>query len=374
MKKRKISFIILFAVITSFSFAQTVEVINQYPFDRENEIIEIDASEFDATLDANLVITDQNNQEVPYQLIYNGNESVQSIIFPVTVKTGTKEVYTFSKGTPKPVQAKTFARFVPERKDDFAWENDLAAYRVYGPALASENPSNGVDLWLKKTEELVIDNFYKADLQDGKSYHDDHGKGLDCYKLDHTLGAGGIAPYVNGELLIGSYFDSYKVLENGPLRSTFTVTYEDVVINGELYQQQVTVSIDAGTILNKAVVRLEGKEQEIKLAPGIFLHDGKGTLQKASGLIIYGEDAITQTNQTNVGKSYVGVIVPGDSEYKIQKMHALLISDYTIGEEFTYYFGGGWSQWKFPTQKEWLNAVQDFSKQIRYPLSIAVVN
>ena len=86
MKKRKISFIALFAVITSFSFAQTVEVINQYPFDRENEIIEIDASEFNTTLNTNLVITDQNNQEVPYQLIYNGNESVQSIIFPVTVK------------------------------------------------------------------------------------------------------------------------------------------------------------------------------------------------------------------------------------------------------------------------------------------------
>ncbi len=374
MKKRKISFIILFAVIVSLSFAQTIEVINQYPFDRTNEIIEIDASEFNATLNSNLVITDQNNQEVPYQLIYNGKESVQSIIFPVTVKTGTKEVYTLSKGTPKPVVAKTFARFVPERKDDFAWENDMAAYRVYGPALADENPSNGIDLWLKKTEELVVDSFYKADLQYGISYHDDHGQGVDCYKVDHTLGAGGVAPYVNGELLIGNHFDSYKVLENGPLRSTFTITHNDVVINGELYQQDVTISIDAGTVLSKAVVKLEGAEQAIKLAPGIFLHNGKGTLQKAAGLIIYGEDAITQTDGTNVGRSYVGIIVPEESEYKIQKMHALLISDYTVGEEFTYYFGGGWSQWKFPTQKEWLIAVQDFSKQIKYPLSVKVVN
>ena len=53
MKKRKISFIILFAVIVSLSFAQTIEVINQYPFDRTNEIIEIDASEFN-TLNSNL--------------------------------------------------------------------------------------------------------------------------------------------------------------------------------------------------------------------------------------------------------------------------------------------------------------------------------
>ena len=44
---------------------------------------------------------------------------------------------------------KVFGRYVPERKDDIAWENEYAAFRFYGPALAPENPSNGVDLWLK---------------------------------------------------------------------------------------------------------------------------------------------------------------------------------------------------------------------------------
>ena len=29
----------------------------------------------------------------------------------------------------------TYARFVPEREDDFAWENDLVAFRAYGPAM-----------------------------------------------------------------------------------------------------------------------------------------------------------------------------------------------------------------------------------------------
>ena len=162
--------------------------------------------------------------------------------------------------------------------------------------------------------------------------------------------------------LSGNHFDSYKVLENGPLRSTFTITHNDVVINGELYQQDVTISIDAGTVLNKAVVKLEGAEQAIKLAPGIFLHNGKGTLQKAAGLIIYGEDAITQTDGTNVGRSYVGVIVPEESEYKIQKMHALLISDYPGESSLITLVVDGVSG--VSDSKEWLTAVQDFSKQI----------
>ena len=35
-------------------------------------------------------------------------------------------------------QATTYCCFLPERHDDFAWENDKVAYRMYGPALEFE--------------------------------------------------------------------------------------------------------------------------------------------------------------------------------------------------------------------------------------------
>ena len=38
------------------------------------------------------------------------------------------------------VTPKVYGRHVPERKDDFAWENEYAAFRMYGPALKPENP------------------------------------------------------------------------------------------------------------------------------------------------------------------------------------------------------------------------------------------
>lgn len=375
MKQNKFILTALLSAIAIIGTSQTkIEVTNQYSFDRTNEIIEIPSSDFNgSTLSENLILKDSTNKEIPYQLIYNGGETVQSIIFPVDVKTGTKAVYTLTAGTPKAIKAKTYARYIPERKDDFTWENDLAAYRMYGPALADENPSDGVDLWLKRTDELVVDSFYRGDLQYGKSYHADHGQGLDCYKVGHTLGAGGVAPYVNGELLIGNHYDTHKVLDNGPLRSTFTLTYNDVVINGKLYTKEITISTSAGTVLNKAVVKYIGEQQDIQLAAGIFLHDGKGALQRAPGLIVYGEDAITDETQENVGKNYVGVVLPDkEDEYKIQKITALLIKNYSIGDDFTYYFGGGWSKWKFPTQKEWLAAVRQFANEVRYPLTVKV--
>ena len=43
--------------------------------------------------------------------------------------------------TPEPT---TFARFVPERSDDFARENDKVAFRAYGPALHDSKEKSGV--------------------------------------------------------------------------------------------------------------------------------------------------------------------------------------------------------------------------------------
>lgn len=375
MTKKTFYLLIFLTIISSTTFSQkTIEITNQYPFDRTNEMVEIDANTFGNLKAADFILKDVDNQEIPYQLIYNGKETPQSIIFPATVKTGTKVIYTISAGKPAVVAAKTSARHIAERKGDFAWENDLAAYRFFGAGSLEEDPSNGVDLWLKRTDELVVDSFYRGEVNYGKTYHQDNGQGLDCYTVGKTLGAGGIAAYTDSTLWIGGHYNSQKVLDNGPLRSTFTLTYDTVNIKGKKYKQEITITTDAGAVLNKAVVKYIGAKQPMQLATGITLHDGKGKLQKGTGLIIYGEKAISPVGDVPSGDNYVAVILPQkETAYKIQNLHALLLSNYIPGNEFTYYFGGGWSKWQFPTQKDWLAAVQQFSKQIKYPFTIKVV-
>src|SRR6187549_2879375 len=54
--------------------------------------------------------------------------------------------------------SKAFARYIPERLDDFAWENDKVGHRTYGPALAEPVAStpkevlvtSGLDVWSKR--------------------------------------------------------------------------------------------------------------------------------------------------------------------------------------------------------------------------------
>ena len=123
------------------------------------------------------------------------------------------------------MQPKVYGRYVPERKDDFAWENEYAAFRMYGPALRPENPSNGVDLWLKATPELIVDSFYYREHVLGKPYHINYGKGLDCYKVGHTCGAGGLVVMVDEDpddhIYVGGAYDRWEILEQTPQRFVF---------------------------------------------------------------------------------------------------------------------------------------------------------
>ncbi|MBN2763350.1 MAG: DUF4861 family protein, partial [Bacteroidales bacterium] len=67
----------------------------------------------------------------------------------------------------------TYSRFVPERIDDYAWENDRVAFRTYGPEaerLAKDGEgggtlSSGIDCWLKRVDYPVIDKWYKMDAE-----------------------------------------------------------------------------------------------------------------------------------------------------------------------------------------------------------------
>jgi hypothetical protein len=372
MSKKIILFITLAIALTAVLFgckpkpSTDIEVTNTLDFDRI-EIVEVNIDSLKKTdyHCTSYLLKDSKGVEIPYQI------SGQSLIFQAVVPANSKAVYVVTKGEPTAFPAKTSARFVPERKDDFAWENDLAAYRMYGPALADENPSNGVDLWLKCTDELILDKFYADELEKGLSYHIDHGQGLDCYKVGHTLGSGGIAPYTS-QLWVGNHYDHYKVHETGPLRASFTLVYDSVQVDSTYYKQTIHITTEAGSILNKAVVCVEGEAIPMKLAAGIFLHDVIDTPYTSENIIGYAEQAVSDAG-VPAGRNYVGVYIPTSAvESKTEGEHLLLMADYALGDEFVYYFGGGWNNRQFDRDEDWFNALERFKKQKENRLKITI--
>lgn len=354
----------------------TVSVSNNSETDRIGEMVELCLCSFPKITPEKIVILDESGKQVPYQLLKDGEETYQSILFPVTVMAGGSKSFIVKEGVPDTFRVRTFGRFVPERKDDFAWESDKIAFRMYGPALASENPSNGVDIWCKKTSGMVIDKWYKDDLAGVATYHQDHGEGLDCYKVAHTLGCGGITPVAGNKLFVGSNFTSYKVLDNGPLRTSFILYYNNVPYKNKTINEEIKISIDAGSHLNKAVVKYTGDFKTMEIAAGIYLHDKVQNLKAdtLNSYIGYCEDQMTQVKPfISAGRVYTGVVFPEKVNMAQIDDNAIGVSSYKNGDEFVYYFGAGWSESDITSDVYWFDYLKSFKYKTNYPLDIKII-
>lgn len=280
---------------------------------------------------------------------------------------------------------KVFGRYVPERKDDFAWENEYAAFRMYGPALRPENPSNGVDLWLKASSELVVDSFYYREHVLGLPYHINYGKGLDCYKVGHTAGAGGLVVITRGQTYVGGAYDRWEVLKQTPTKLVFRLEYDSLEVDGRWLKETITITAEAGKILNKAEVVLTGDEQTefdspLYIGGGIYMHDSVDHYELLNGYdaVVYAEDALSDktaaqmnyeyNGSTSQGRSYIAVVLPGAYMLGTEEDNLVAVAQYELGETLTYYFGAGWSEWKtaageqlFADDEAWIEAIKQES-------------
>jgi len=50
----------------------------------------------------------------------------------------------------------------------------------------------------------------------------------------------------------------------------------------------------------------------------------------------------------------------------------LITGSYKVGNTFTYYFGGGWSKWLYPTDNDWFKGITRFAEANRNPLKVSV--
>ena len=126
-----------------------------------------------------------------------GQAIVQNLLLQVSLSANGSAKLLIVPGKPAASVKKTYGRYVPERFDDFAWENDKVAFRMYGKSLEGRKDNAfGTDVWVKKTSKLVINDWYKTG-----DYHHDHGDGMDYYNVGLTLGAGDIAPFVKDSVI-----------------------------------------------------------------------------------------------------------------------------------------------------------------------------
>lgn len=372
-----------FILAASLSFvacapkAQTIEVSNKLDLARNGELV---AAQVD--LSKPHILQDAQGLEVAYQVVDN------QILFQANVPAEGTAVYSWVEGTPAPVEPLTTAFFLGKRrKDDFCWENDKAAYRMYGPALLKENPSSGVDLWLKHSSQLTADAMYKQE-EGGKPYHVDYGLGIDSYKVGHAAGCGGLAIVSNGNIWPGGPFAKYEILQEGPLQTIFRLSYDSVQVGDKILTEEITITVNAGANMNKAEVILKGEEMDdLSLGGAIFLHDSIQNLQvyPEVGTVTYCESAnsdkgIYKVHQQqgidastlDFGRNYCAVYVPGAEKFEQYAGTQVATRPYKLGETLTYYFGGAWSKRDYTSDDDWKSAINFDAQCINEPLIVVV--
>ncbi|MBK0381786.1 DUF4861 domain-containing protein [Pedobacter sp. SD-b] len=349
----------------------TVSVANNTNIDKKAQTIEIawaSLKRLGTINPSELVVTDlAANKEIPSQVIYNGQTDPRSIIFQTDAAANSSRKFSIKKGKPTDYPKQAFGRQATERFDDFAWENNLVAFRMYGEALeGNSGMAKGIDFWAKRTNKLIINEWYKLD-----NYHHDNGDGVDAYHVGMTLGAGDAEPIVDNEIIYPINYTSYKILDQGPIRISFELTYKPFLVDGKMVKETKTISLDAGSQLNKVTNHYD--KHDLTIAAGVTTHsgDGKPKLDLDNNYVAYWDLGDAKVN----GYIGVGVIVPAKSiqNIKTTDQHLLIISKLDKNNNLEYYQGGGWSKsGNFKDESAWFSYLKNFSQRLKQPLKVSV--
>lgn len=269
-----------------------------------------------------------------------------------------------SCGQKKADEQKVMARAVPERMDDFVWENNLVAYRAYGKALEGNPTAPGFDVWVKLPGQLVADKWYAEAQKEPEYYHHNHD-GKDCYKVSVSLGAGGSSPVIDGQIQYpATNYRSSEILKQTPDTVVFVLHYPQWQLSDSTLvslDKKITVAADTYFLESEDTYTFSGADS-LQVAAGIYLHADQNTVekedQKADRYAIW-EHASDQSVEPEDGMLGIAIYVPGADlvEKSADGSHALVGKKIVSGEPFTYYFGSCWSKGDVKTAEDWFSMV-----------------
>ena len=389
--------LLAFAVVMT-STAQTQIILTNPTAVQRHEVVEVQ----DVALSQPFILRDAFGIEQPYQVTHDGRLLLFASVRPYGAAT-----YTLEPGTPAPMKRFVSAKLYPERLDDIVIENDRTGYRFYGPALQRKGERGfGIDVWLKNTPELVVDDLYKLEFslhteiarlrEQGRqreadslttltSFHLNHGKGMDCYNVGPTLGCGTPALITGDELHFPWCYDTFRIVEDGPLRVSVQMDFAPVV-HQEVSTKPITehrlVTLDRGSNFCRLTVWYTGLERPTDVAAGFVIHEADTTS------VVLGPDYVHYADPTGDAQRqncqiYVATLFPDGVDTTCKQfyatpsngnaghaygVHRALTSD----EPFTYYFGSAWSQYDVRSQDEWQLRLSSFLTCRRQPIAVLV--
>ena len=347
-------------------------------------------------LSQRLVVKDAAGRVRPYQVTniaplgkdpkMNG-ATYGELLFQHDFKPGQKRAtFTIEKArsTVPPFPPTTTARFVQERLDDFAWENDKLAHRTYGPALGAPAPAgsdkevlvtSGMDIWFKRVPYPIVERWYNIGHD---HYHVDEGEGIDMYNVGSTRGAGGTGIWDGKALFVGTNYKQWKIITSGPVRTVFELSYDTWDAAGAKVSEVKRFTVDAGRYFDRvdSTFAFTGPD---KLTAAVGLNkrpSDKGQEVKVEFTENGADGTLVQwITQRSFGDFGVAVIVPqaGALSFAADERNALVTVPVAAGQPLRYHVGAAWTRGSpFATQGAWKKHVAEEAARLRAPVSVSV--
>lgn len=363
--------------------ARTVEVRNPIPLFRPRATVSVPWRGLNMSEDKIRVFDMRDGCVINHQVIdVDGDGAADELLFQADFLAGTTRKFQIFETDTLPAARNTtvcFSRPVPERLDDFAWENDRTAHRVYGPAVSRPAPegeglvSSGIDVWSKCVNYPVLDRFYK-----NRDYHTNHGEGLDWYKVGTGCGCGGLGVFKEGQVYSAANWVKARTLTTGPIRTIFELTYASYDAGkGITVSEKRMGSLDAGSSMTRFVDTLNiSGAGSVKAGPGLHIalnRQGSGQL-----FLDEGEGAMTLWGPTDSknGTTGTAVYLPGkDVRLATSSTDCIYMTGTaTTGKPFVWYMGASWDKAGFyKNAGEWTRYVRQFIQCEKNPLQVTLL-
>ena len=389
-----LAFLSLVVVLFCFGCAdkaaekQQIVVKNTLNSDRSSETVSLDLNSlgFDVeTVDLSaLGVLDIETQKPQVVQVVDSDSdgTLDMLLFQPEVKALSEKTFEIiqNDSTSTMVEERCYSRFVPERTDDYAWENNRVAFRTYGPTaqkmvedgVKGGTLSSGIDAWLKRVDYPIINKWYKKELETDGSYHKDTGEGLDNFHVGPSRGVGGTAVKVDTNYYTSRNYASWKTLYNGPIRTSFILTYATWDAAGNQISEEKHISLDYGSNLSRFEIKVKGTDT---LSAGLTLHEKNGEvgINEEESWISYWEPH----EDSELG---TGIVVPkgtmiGHEHYVTNRNdESNLFAHLKVeNQKVVYYAGFSWKKsGQFQTKKAWDDYLSDFAEKLNSPLEVVV--
>ena len=180
---------------------------------------------------------------------------------------------------------------------------------------------------------------------------------------------------VRDSLLLGHRFDEYRMLDEGPLRTSFVLSTRTLRFGKRVLNADCVVSIDAGSDFTECKVRYSGDTSALSVAVGMDLTDSlHATDIRPKDAWVEAQEGLQPVNK-KAQRLYTGLVFPF-SWVKVVKtpQRVLCVFPYKVGQEFVYYVGTSRQGTGRKAVYAWRAALEAKRAALVHPLKIKILH